>query len=1168
MRHTINLLLGADLKAFVARHAQYIYKYSEDGAENFSRTKSWLPLDDGRTEIKTAELDGAPSDSFVSSTRDLYTTRLTDDALLAAENRDRQLRSYFTKLHQQTVTINNAGDSSSLLLPIFVPLYDKALCVEVSHIVEAVSSITPKYTIAVIGFCSDLRPLLSHLSDNDTTPEDDVRLAKAEQENIQQLATLRQGTNAMEQFIVLQNTNQAGFALSLDEDSLVRITGELSLLMVEKYDCIFLQSTTFDLEHPVSTLGLSVMNLDKYYLANYLLRRSYLHILEKENVDADTVDINKVAIIANGLLKKHVNLFSNFYNAHILPRVRAGEDHERILSETAAQLRSELDSVAQDLTSYILEGDLTLPEKQALQALVMGYDDRLMRGNLFNHNQLSIDHLDQEVADVFLAENNSQVKVETLDDGKKVYTPGLIDVCMDDECKVTLPIEELRDLRFRIREATNYIRQKTDELHQIEQMTQDAEISEKRLTEQGFVVDGQLYRFDVAHTETLFDENYEPHQVTATSVDLRHGFTKIKDQGQIGACTVFSVTSIFEYIMKRVTSQEADLSESFVYYNVRHAEGREREDSGSSYQDVIKSIGERGICMETLHPYSKALSDAPSEEAFADGKTRRILKALNVPVDEQSIKSAIQDGHPVAVSLKVYNSFSSTTHSGAGSKVASTGFVKMPTPKELASSEFGYHAMVICGYSDETKHFVVRNSWGKHFGDKGYCYMPYAYICDKELNRMACIITEIDTLGTDVVFKDENPDAHTTVKFNMNDAHIKSFVIRNLIDEEKRNLARMQKEDLALRKDYETLMQKLGRQSLRNKLMEGRKERLRQDISNLRAEQIHINEEVRPKRLNEFDTTTRAARFYIILWNITFGLWWIIGSYGDMREWLQSTWCVVISILLGLGVIIGVLYWRWFKNARRRIEMELEEESAAKACLAAQKSEELKESQLKMHVAGMIVDSLLSLKHTLDEKYQAMKSYVGNLTVWQKEEKKASAEMEQLVKDPFIPLLSNETLNSYFEANKEKITGELHLYEYFKAYQLNDEAIIAYKRNLKQHILKHVQGQLADFTIFRHIFGVKVYPYLDNRYASAANLMPLLDRKSEPFCTLRSTPNTMPQARFLFIKTDEQENRAWQQEYPKYFATMPISEDIASNFKIVALRIQPLTIDQIGLKKF
>ena len=40
-------------------------------------------------------------------------------------------------------------------------------------------------------------------------------------------------------------------------------------------------------------------------------------------------------------------------------------------------------------------------------------------------------------------------------------------------------------------------------------MTQDAEDSGKRLTEKGFVVDGNEYHFDIKHEELKFNETYE-----------------------------------------------------------------------------------------------------------------------------------------------------------------------------------------------------------------------------------------------------------------------------------------------------------------------------------------------------------------------------------------------------------------------------------------------------------------------------------------------------------------------------------------------------------------------------------------------------------------------------------------------------------------------------------
>ena len=141
----------------------------------------------------------------------------------------------------------------------------------------------------------------------------------------------------------------------------------------------------------------------------------------------------------------------------------------------------------------------------------------------------------------------------------------------------------------------------------------------------------------------------------------------------------------------------------------------------------------------------------------------------------------------------------------------------------------------------------------------------------------------------------------------------------------------------------------------------------------------------------------------------------------------------------------------------------------------------------------------------------------------------------------------------------------MHLYEYFKEFKLDDDAIISYKRKLKQKILVQIEALLKDFTVFRHIFETKDYPYLDKEYASAKNLLPVLDTKSAPFCQIKKTAVMKPQARFLFIHTDPEEQQSWNAAYPQYFNTTPISENIVSVYKIIGLRLQNLTIDEVIL---
>lgn len=1159
MRHTATILIGQDLKLYTARLGKYILKYGEADASSYFTSMNWS-FEEGKTEIKKAVRDSSSSFNFVSTMNDIYDTKLEEIETLVGEDRILDMRHFFQRLHQSTVTINNPGDSNSLLLSLIVPLYNVNACEEAIRIIQATSNIQSHYTIMIMGLCENLGNIISPKEFRNITADEEVEKKSIQKQMLNNFAGLKLEQNTLEQIVVMQNTNSDGYALNLDQDSLLRIMGEMALICIEKYNTIFTQAGIFDREHLVSALGLSVMNLDKYYFENYLLRRSYLRIMEREDVTAEEVDLNKAAIIANACLAKHKNLFTDFYESTITPLWKKNIHQEAIVAQTAEPLDTKFKHVFNDLTAFIQDPKYSLPEKQAILAVILGYDDALLKGNLFSDQQLTIDNLDEEVANYFIEANNACVRKEKAEDPNEediiIYGP-LGDLCADEDGKVKLPIERLQNLRNEIRQSTNYIREKNKELEEIDVMKQDAADSEKRLTEKGFIIDGTLHRFDIKHEEVKFNETFEPKEVIEKNVDLREFFTKVKDQGQIGACSVFSIVSIYEYLLKRNSQEEYDLSESFVYYNVRHANGTELEDTGSSFQDVIMSMGEQGICKESLHPYTLSLCDEPSVEAYTDGKKRRITKALNVNVNEKDIKSAIQEGYPVAISLKVFNSFYSTS-----------GFVERPTEEEVESADFGYHAMVVVGFTDETKHFVVRNSWGELFGDNGYCYIPYSYICDPQFNRMACIIKEVDFSGDiEIVVSDGNSGKKQTVQFNMNDVVIKAFVIRNLLGEEQVSLKEMQKEDAKLRTDYETLMQTLGKQSMRTKIMEAHTGVLDGQRKYLKQQRDRINETERGVALKEFDSNSWKVKLYLIGVLAFFAIVWgtVASLSNNFLMWLQNSWCWGIFGMFGLVLIILVLYWWYVKSQRRKLEIEYEEMSASLSERMRKIEMQANEQKMKMHIAGMVIDKLLNLKASLDKKYQGMKAYIGNLSLWYKEEQKYYETMEPLVKDPFIPLLSNKQLNKYFEENSEHITKGMHLYEYFNGFKLDDEAIIEYKRGIKLNILKHIQSLLDDFTVFRHIFGTKDYPFLDKEYASASNLLPTLDTKSVPFCQIRKTAVMKPQARFLYIRTDAKEEQAWKNTYPQYFNTTPISENIESVYKIIGLRLQILRIDEVIL---
>lgn len=52
----------------------------------------------------------------------------------------------------------------------------------------------------------------------------------------------------------------------------------------------------------------------------------------------------------------------------------------------------------------------------------------------------------------------------------------------------------------------------------------------------------------------------------------------------------------------------------------------------------------------------------------------------------------------------------------------------VPTP-DKSEQLLGDRAVVLCGYDDATKRFLVRNSWG----EAGYFTLPYEYVTDPNL---------------------------------------------------------------------------------------------------------------------------------------------------------------------------------------------------------------------------------------------------------------------------------------------------------------------------------------------------------------------------------------------------------------------------------------------------
>jgi C1A family cysteine protease len=100
------------------------------------------------------------------------------------------------------------------------------------------------------------------------------------------------------------------------------------------------------------------------------------------------------------------------------------------------------------------------------------------------------------------------------------------------------------------------------------------------------------------------------------------------------------------------------------------------------------------------------------------------------------LRASLAAGLPFTFGFTVYESFESE-------QVAETGVVPMPKSNEQI---VGGHCVVAVGYDTPSRRFIVRNSWGDGWGDKGYCYLPWAFFTMSQ-NSLASDIWNIELVS-------------------------------------------------------------------------------------------------------------------------------------------------------------------------------------------------------------------------------------------------------------------------------------------------------------------------------------------------------------------------------------------------------------------------------------
>lgn len=941
-----------------------------------------------------------------------------------------------------------------------------------------------------------------------------------------------------------------GSAINFDEDSLAKYLAMFLGGLIQSYHTLLPPALIAGGMTRHIAFGAASFRFDAEAECERLRGRAFIDALERAGALQDTVDAGNAMVRAQKTICGLDHLYPAFMDGNVAPLIREGQlADSHIAAAIQGPMAAEWEVIERRLTGFIDDPGISFPEKEGTLAMILGRDNPRLRGQQYEEDTLLADDVCSAALDEYVAAFNNCAP-ESRELPVRGDFPALkktrYDAAMDREVESSEnkeafnPLPAIKKLKQEIFDLTAFIRRKTDELAELESLENQREAVRQS-------IDHAWHRPAPAVAEQPLNEEYmpPPGYAPAESADLRPFFSKIKEQGEIGACATFAAVAMYEAAANRGLGPgepKADLSERFVFYHSNVLKGR--PEGGSNFFDQLAVLGTEGVCSESMCPYSvKAAEEPPSRAAAEEAATHRVLKALQIPLDNgdsdsewlagnhRRLTSALSQGYPVGISLRIADDFGRQ-----GPYIA--------IPEEGTAAGYSFHAMVLAGYSEADKCYIVRNSWGESFGDKGYCYISAAYIDDPAYNNFAFIIAETtDDAGA----KTAPP---LTAPFAGTETQIKIAATRNVIDEARTRLRSRQRLYDETYKYYSRLTQRLGLPACRKKLREAaEKSRARQlaQIEQNRAELadsfVQTIKDFRRGYLKAAISLSGTALAFDLAAIATLSLRW---------EGADAIFLWVTAIVL---TVITVFTWINYKWRMRRKRRELNDRLAALAAAEQRLRRELSETQLRFHVAGMWIDSFHSLSMRLNSLYNRLAAFNDRLKAWHADESRKAEETRPAEGRMFIRVTDERLTDSHYLANKDAITGNIDLSQAFRRFQTDPESFGQTREEINLTTAAAIQRLFSDFNMADYLMGTR-YGYLPgaDRAATFNRLLSL----AQPACQYRAADAELPSHTIAVAVPPDRENQ-WRDANGMFFPLTPMMLPVADQRSISILTLVPMS---------
>ena len=200
------------------------------------------------------------------------------------------------------------------------------------------------------------------------------------------------------------------------------------------------------------------------------------------------------------------------------------------------------------------------------------------------------------------------------------------------------------------------------------------------------------------------------------SVDLRGKFGPVWEQGDLNSCACCATVSAVEYLFAQREGKWLMMSPLFVYYNARKLGGTEMVNAPLLAAHAPAALLAWGVCDDESWPYDiNRFNQEPPMDAYRKASLLQAVQFARLGSTEE-LRASLSAGIPAM--------FGSDIPKGYYQEAAKTG--AMPELGKVEGGERSGHAMLAVGYDDRARHFIVRNSLGERFGNKGYLTVPYS----------------------------------------------------------------------------------------------------------------------------------------------------------------------------------------------------------------------------------------------------------------------------------------------------------------------------------------------------------------------------------------------------------------------------------------------------------